>query len=81
MPPCCSSTWLALTNPNGLGERRSLLKAELDALRLARVGGRCRGQRGYLWRLALVPAATGVGRRASPIGEGRRGSLCNERPK
>jgi hypothetical protein len=46
---------LALANPSVRSERRTLLEAELDALRLARIGVRCRGQRSYLKRLGVAP--------------------------
>jgi hypothetical protein len=47
---------LALSNPKVHGERRRLLQVELDLLRLARVGVRCRGQRSYLQqRLGIAP--------------------------
>jgi hypothetical protein len=46
---------LALANPAVRGKRRELLNAELLALRLARVGVTCRGQRSYLRRLGLHP--------------------------
>jgi hypothetical protein len=46
---------LALANPSVVGDRRALLRAELEALRLARIGLHCRGQRSYLARIGLAP--------------------------
>jgi hypothetical protein len=45
---------LALRNPAVYGKRRELLRDELDALRLARVGVDCRGQASYLRRLGIT---------------------------
>jgi hypothetical protein len=53
---------LALTNPQVQGERRQLLRDELVALRCARLGVTCRGQRSILRRLGLAPS--GAVRRA-----------------
>jgi len=45
---------LALLNPKLRGERRTLIEGELEALRLARIGVRVKGQRSYLRRLGLL---------------------------
>jgi hypothetical protein len=52
----------ALLNPAVRGERRVMLRDELDALRLVRVGIRRPGQRAYLRMLGLAPS--GAVRRA-----------------
>jgi hypothetical protein len=46
---------LALRNPAVHGHRRELLRDELLALRLAKVGVYAKGQRSYLRRLGLAP--------------------------
>jgi hypothetical protein len=46
---------IALANPAVSGERRTLLRDELLALRLARIGVPVRGQRSYLNRLGIAP--------------------------
>ena len=48
---------LALANPRVGGERRVILEDELLALRCARIGVRCRGQRSILRRLGVEPPA------------------------
>ena len=46
---------LALRNPATPDERRAVLRDELDALRLVRVGVHRPGQTSYLRRLGLAP--------------------------